>query len=210
MFRALLVAALALVCVASNAEARQRHKSGLHPECFISMPCIAPYASTPDQVRVARGRYVARQVGFGAAIEKPVRRARVSHVDYRHVIRTKPAVKTVPIPAPRIATEIVAHPDNCPRRLFCGCGAAERLKKVWGIIVEKPRELWLAANWYRYPRAQAAPGMIAVRRHHVYVIEADLGGGKVLAYDANSGGGKTRIHIRSLAGYAVVNPRGVT
>jgi hypothetical protein len=42
--------------------------------------------------------------------------------------------------------------------------------------------------------------MVAARRHHVFVIKRVLGGGRVLAYDANSGGHKTRLHVRSLAG----------
>ena len=50
--------------------------------------------------------------------------------------------------------------------------------------------------------------MVAVRSHHVFVLEADLGNGLWQVYDANSGGGATRIHARSLAGYAVVNPHG--
>jgi hypothetical protein len=50
--------------------------------------------------------------------------------------------------------------------------------------------------------------MVAARRHHVFVIKRVLGGGKVLAYDANSGGHKTRLHVRSLAGFVVVDPNG--
>lgn len=97
--------------------------------------------------------------------------------------------------------QIVAHPAGCPARAFCGCGASI---EVFGRSI---RELWLAANWYRFPRAAPAPGMVAVRRHHVFVIREVRGPGLVLAYDANSGGRKTRIHLRSLAGYTVVNPR---
>lgn len=199
-----LLAAMTLVALSSNAEARQRLKSGLHPECFISMPCIAPYASTPDQVRVARGRYIARQVGFGAAIEKPVkqvRKPRIAKADYRDVIPSKP-VQKITQTTTRVATTIVAHPEGCPRRLFCGCGAALR---VFGSPV---RDLWLAANWLRFPRAAPAPGMVAARRGHVFVLEADLGNGMWQVYDANSGRGLTRLHARSLAGYTVVNPRG--
>ncbi len=70
------------------------------------------------------------------------------------------------------------------------------------------RELWLAANWFKFPRAQPAPGMVAVRKHHVFVIREVRAPGLVLAYDANSGGRKTRLHLRRLAGYTVVNPRG--
>jgi hypothetical protein len=102
---------------------------------------------------------------------------------------------------------IVAHPAGCPWRAFCGCGAVERLKAVWGVALKKPRELWLAANWFRFPRSAPAPGMVAVRRHHVFVLEQHLGGDKWLAFDANSGGHRTRIHARSIAGYVIVNPR---
>ena len=98
--------------------------------------------------------------------------------------------------------QIVAHPAGCPARAFCGCGASI---EVFGKNI---RELWLAANWFRFPRAEPAPGMVAVRKHHVFVIREVRGPGEVLAYDANSGGRKTRIHLRSLAGYTVVNPRG--
>lgn len=98
-------------------------------------------------------------------------------------------------------SEIVAHPIGCPARAFCGCGAAVR---VFGRPV---RELWLAANWFRFPRAAPAPGMVAVRRHHVFVLEAHLGGGSWRVFDANSGHHATRIHARSIAGYTIVNPR---
>lgn len=97
---------------------------------------------------------------------------------------------------------IVEHPAGCPRVAFCGCGAAVHLGLGAGA-----RHLWLAANWYKFPRSMPAPGMVAVRRHHVMVLEADLGGGVWKVYDANSGRHMTRIHSRSIAGYAVVNPR---
>lgn len=99
-------------------------------------------------------------------------------------------------------SEIVSHPQGCPSRAFCGCGAAVR---VFGHSV---RELWLAANWFRFPRTAPASGMVAVRRHHVFVLEADLGGGVWQVFDANSGDHLTRVHARSIAGYAIVNPRG--
>ncbi len=97
---------------------------------------------------------------------------------------------------------IVGHPAGCPGRAFCGCGAAVR---VFGSPV---RSLWLAAAWYRFPRAAPAPGHVAVRRHHVMVLEADLGSGVWRVYDANSGGHATRVHARSISGYTIVNPRG--
>ena len=104
---------------------------------------------------------------------------------------------------PRAASRavIVAHPPGCPARAFCGCGAAVR---VFGSPV---RSLWLAAAWLRFPRAAPAPGMVAARRGHVFVLEQHLGGSLWQVYDANSGGRQTRIHARSIAGYQIVNPR---
>ena len=97
--------------------------------------------------------------------------------------------------------EIVSgRPSGCPRS-FCGCGASLR---VFGRIVP---ELNLAANWLRFPRTSPAPGMVAARHGHVFVLEAHVEGDTWMAYDANSGGHATRIHPRSLRGYTVVNPR---
>jgi len=94
----------------------------------------------------------------------------------------------------------VAHPSGCPGRAFCGCGAALR---VFGRPV---RSLWLAAAWFRFPRSAPAPGTVAVRRHHVFVLESHVEGNTWIVYDANSGGHATRIHPRSIAGYTIVNP----
>ena len=105
-------------------------------------------------------------------------------------------------PASYDSGSVVAHPAGCPRSLFCGCGAAVR---VFGT---PRRDLWLAANWLRFPRAVPAAGMVAARRGHVFVIEQVLENGNVIAWDANSGRGQTRIHQVSLRGYQVVNPHG--
>jgi hypothetical protein len=92
------------------------------------------------------------------------------------------------------------RPAGCPHA-FCGCGASLR---VFGRIVP---ELNLASNWLRFPRTSPAPGMVAARRGHVFVLEQQVEGDVWMAYDANSGGRATRIHARSLRGYTVVNPR---
>jgi hypothetical protein len=99
------------------------------------------------------------------------------------------------------SAEIVSHPEGCPRRAFCGCGAAV---EVFG---QPLRELWLAASWFKFPRAAAAPGMVAVRRGHVFVLRSHINGSKWLVFDANSGGHRTRVHSRSISGLAIVNPR---
>jgi hypothetical protein len=50
--------------------------------------------------------------------------------------------------------------------------------RVFGHSV---RDLWLAANWFKFPRAAPGAGMVAVRRHHVFVLEVHLGGDTWLA-----------------------------
>jgi len=98
---------------------------------------------------------------------------------------------------------IVAHPAGCPRTLFCGCGVSVR---VWGHPV---RQYYLAANYRKFPPAQPGSGMVAWRNGHAMYIESYIGGSKRLAlvYDPNSGHHQTRVHVRSLNGYHVVNPR---
>lgn len=96
--------------------------------------------------------------------------------------------------------EIVSHPKGCPKRAFCGCGASV---EIFGRPV---RDLFLARNWFRFPRTSPAPGTVAVRRHHVFVLKSHVQGSVWMVYDANSGGRKTRMHQRSISGWAIVNP----
>ena len=98
--------------------------------------------------------------------------------------------------------EIVAHPAGCPRVAFCGCGSA---LEIFGRPI---RELWLAANWLRFPRTSPHPGAAVVfGRHHVAVIRQVYGDGTVLLYDPNSGRLLTRVHRMSIARGVVVEPR---
>lgn len=103
---------------------------------------------------------------------------------------------------PALSGEILPHPQGCPRIAFCGCGVSV---KIFGRPI---RELFLARNWFKFPRTQAAPGMVAVRKHHVMAIEALDANGNAIVYDPNSGQRKTRVHTRSLAGFIIVNPHG--
>lgn len=141
------------------------------------------------------------------------------HHHRHHVTHVTPCSFFCPTPSPRgvaIANKlnfggpvyhdrlgrVVANPAGCPRTAFCACGAAVR---VFGAPI---RALWTAASWFKFPRSAPVPGSVAVRSHHVFVLEADLGGGVWEVYDANSGGHLTRIHSRSIAGYTIVNPHG--
>lgn len=178
-----LLGALAFIALVGSslfAEAK-----GLHPRCNIDWPCAQSNlqekltGSKREASRIARADRF-RNVEFGSPMYPPETQ--------RSFLQ-------------RGAT-ILPHPSGCPRRAFCGCGAAV---EVFGRPI---RALWLAANWLRYPRTSPAPGMVAARRGHVFVIKQVLGGGNVLAYDANSGGRRTRLHVRSLAGFVVVNPHG--
>jgi hypothetical protein len=137
---------------------------------------ISPTGEPAHEMRRAYGRMV-RQF-------KPARQitAHISHVG--------------------TATQVVSHPEGCPRSQFCGCGVSVR---VFGRPV---RDLWLVQNWYRFPRARPASGNVAIlgSRHVAYILEA-YGDGTATLYDPNSGGGLTRVHRVSLRGWAVVDPR---
>lgn len=159
-------------CLTLAAPAEARR---LAPECNITMPCEGEGAGPGrDQVNpaLATGRMAAR-------VAASAREASAGAV-----------------------ASILPHPAGCPRRLFCGCGAAVR---VFGY---PRRDLWVAANWLRFPRALPAPGMAAARRGHVFVLESHVAGSAWLVTDHNSGGGLSRLHVRSISGYAIVDPRG--
>ncbi len=100
------------------------------------------------------------------------------------------------------SAQILEHPSGCPRRAFCGCGAAV---EVFGRPL---RELWLARAWFKFPRSAPSSGKVAVRRGHVFVLRSHMSGNTWLVFDANSGGRKTRLHARSIAGYTIVSPHG--
>jgi len=94
------------------------------------------------------------------------------------------------------------RPPGCPHR-YCGCATS---LYIFGKI--KP-ELNLALNWARkFPRTSPAPRMVAARSGHVMVLLLHVEGNDWLVYDANSGGGLTREHVRSIRGFKVVNPHG--
>lgn len=96
--------------------------------------------------------------------------------------------------------QVVSHPQGCPKVRFCGCGAAV-------FVFGKPiRNLWPSVSWFKFKRTHPAPKMVAVRRGHVFVLLEPVRGKVWKVYDANSGGHRTRIHKRSIAGYTIVNP----
>lgn len=97
--------------------------------------------------------------------------------------------------------QIIPNPPGCPPVLFCGCGASI---EVFGRSI---RDLWLVDNWFRFPRAAPADGMVVLWPHrHIAVIRHYYGNGRALLYDANSGGGLTRVHVVDISNLVVVNP----
>lgn len=102
----------------------------------------------------------------------------------------------------RRSTVVGGRPAGCPHS-FCGCEASRYL---FGRV---RRDLNLASNWKRkFPKASPAPGMAAVRNHHVFVLISHVDGSNWLVHDGNSGHGLTHEHVRSIKGYTVVDPQG--
>ena len=173
-----LVASVFVVISSSASDARPSRLSINVSECNVTMPCDFSGSQT-------RGGRIASY-------------SREAHGFAQRAISHRTEMSGVNGGGGQV---VGGRPAGCPRT-FCGCGASIR---VFGRIVPG---LNLAANWLRFPRTSPAPGMVAARRGHVFVLEQHVKGDTWMAYDANSGGRATRIHARSLRGYTVVNPRG--
>jgi hypothetical protein len=176
MIKQVLVTSAFIILVSSASEARPSRIIGQASGCNVTMPCDFSYSQ-------------ARQVAFNPYSQRTHRMERRAR---RDIIYSREVAETS-------GQAVGGRPAGCPHS-FCGCGASIR---VFGRIVP---ELNLAANWLRFPRAAPAPGMVAARRGHVFVLEQHVEGDTWMAYDANSGGHATRVHARSLRGYTIVNP----
>lgn len=209
-------AILTSLLVSNSAEARKRYRTvEAHPMCNVTMPCEGVVAHP-------RGEAVVQAMGgFGSS--RKFYKQRVAKADYREGLRQKTRQRApVAAPAPTkvasygapgvslsgtlrhagayVAAQMLPHPAGCPRRAFCGCGAAQEVGK------SSDRSLWLAANWLRFPRTAPASGMAAARRGHVFVLRSHVSGSKWLVVDHNSGGRRSRLHVRDVRGYSIVNP----
>ncbi len=173
-----VVSACLLLVAASAASEARPYRIPQASECNVTMPCDFSYSQTRTR-----------------APRQPLQAYRATQMT---VSDAGSSTATISVSGERV---VGGRPAGCPTS-FCGCGASLR---VFGRVVP---ELNLASNWLRFPRAAPAPGMVAARRGHVFVLEQHLGGEMWMAYDANSGGRATRIHARSLRGYVVVNPHG--
>lgn len=98
-------------------------------------------------------------------------------------------------------TVLGRRPTGCPYE-YCGCEAS---LYVFGKI---RRELNAARNWrIMFPRTAPAPGMAAVRAHHVMILMSHVDGKNWLVHDGNFNH-QTVEHVMSIRGYTVVDPRG--
>jgi hypothetical protein len=190
------LAALAISALTFSAPAEAHNRTN-----FVDAAAIPAYP-TSNYVRVPRGRpHAARQARThrAATVRRHHEARQASHAVRRSPVRySRSAHRQV---AYRGEGVIGGRPSGCPHA-YCGCEAS---RYIFGRIIA---DLNLAANWFRFPRAAPAPGMAAVRRHHVFVILSVNGDGTVMAHDGNSGHGLTREHVVSLRGYTVVNPHG--
>lgn len=177
LYRVLLAASFSIVLATGPSNARPYRPLSSPTECNVTMPCDFGGERQGRTVRASRA------IAPGG-------------LEYRAMAYRNTMASVDDGGRGQI---VGGRPAGCPHS-FCGCGASLR---VFGRIVPG---LNLASNWLRFPRTAPAPGMVAARHGHVFVLEQHIAGDTWMAYDANSGGHATRIHARSLRGYTVVNP----
>ncbi|MBR1230190.1 hypothetical protein JQ600_35435 [Bradyrhizobium sp. AUGA SZCCT0176] len=189
MIRTAFIAVLALVALASNAEARQRHRTYIaHERCNIDWPCEGVTAS-------ARGERIVRSMGgFGSA--QKVYTPRVAKADYRHVIRERPARRAPPVirtvssyGAPSPVAEAVGRPLRyISGRLICAVNVnaalAERGIKGTGSALARSFLSWGRSAGGPVPGAV----IVSARRGggHVAIVSR-VQGGVVYAWNATGG-----------------------
>ena len=100
-----------------------------------------------------------------------------------------------------VVERYLPHPPGCPRTAFCACGAAV---EIFGGNGRDHRKLWSASAWFQFRSAEPAPGRVAVRQHHVFVLKEHIDGYVWMAIDYNSGGHLSRVHPQSIRGYRIV------
>ena len=89
------------------------------------------------------------------------------------------------------------------RKLFCGCGVAAK------VGLDNTSGFWnVAGNFLTLPRASPAPGMVAVTRHHVFVLEHHISGNTWMIYNPNGAYHKTWRQPYNITGWTIVNPNG--
>lgn len=132
-----------------------------------------------------------------------VRPAHGQVADQHNLIRQHPRLSVLPLGASgdfrAPAFVLGGRPQECPRK-YCGCILAIE------FFGRPDPTLFVAQNWMRFPKTRPAPGMVAARKGHVMKLISHVRGKVWTVYDPNSGGGLTRVHDRSIAGFVIVDP----
>jgi hypothetical protein len=213
LFKRLIVPATAILAItaASAAEAKPRHSR--HAQAAVSCdargcsdnPALArsSQASDTQHIRAEKVRRNAdgRQEKIRAARGGVVVCTQQGCSDNTMARAARGGDATPTQTADANGNVVGSRPSGCPRQ-FCGCAAS---LYIFGEI--RP-ELNLASNWTRrFVRTEPSSGMVAARSGHVMVLMSHASGDEWLVHDGNSGGGRTREHVRSIRGYTIVNPR---
>lgn len=173
-----ILASLATLLLIGAAEARPRHPRVAAPVCD-NIDVMRPCAASPSiSAAEARGIATERRAEWGTAVRTSRGESSRAYV---------------------AGTVVGGRPAGCPHR-FCGCGASI---EVWGRIIPFFN---LSSNWGTLPPSAPGFNKVAWRRGHVFVLKEHVSGSTWMVKDYNSGGGKTRYHARSIAGYRIVDP----
>jgi hypothetical protein len=208
--------AVATVAFATSAEARHRHHGSRHQAPAAQTACtfFCPQVQSPAQARQAAVEARRQAVNEARAARQATRQqARESRLSkFRSAHATVSPTEMISAGgsqlvdgggrryASRNATVTGGRPSGCPHA-FCGCQAS---LEVFGKIIPT---LNLAYNWVtHFNRTSPAPGMVAARSGHVFVLRTHVAGDVWEVKDGNSGGHMTRIHERSIRGYVIVDP----
>lgn len=201
MLRTVLAVCALLCAFTTNAEARPMHK-----DCNILWPCVAPSESTPDQVRTARGRYIAREVGFGGPVVRRAVRAPKVHPGaagkpnkMRHKLAV-PHQTSAAATGNSLVAQARAYLGTNPtgwRSLWCG----RFMAMVAPAAAAKVKNPNYAKDWLQLPRTSGRVGDIAVmgRRGggHVGVVSGFDSKGNPIIVSGNAGrskGGSRTVH----------------
>lgn len=123
-------------------------------------------------------------------------------------------IRTAPLQQHYDSTVIGGMPAACERWVatipqirwkFCGCAVADYVG-----LDNSDGFFNLAGHFGVLARAAPANGMVAYNRHHVVALISHVEGRRWLAYDPNSGGRLTRIHVVDIGRYRVVSPHART
>jgi hypothetical protein len=185
MINRIVLAALCVVALSVNAESRPRHRvAAPTPACTDSVmrPCYAtPPADLKEARRIARGQYIADQLGYGGVADNPVPRATRG--------RKARQVQSYGVPSPSFGYSIARPVRYIAGRLVCSINVnsalAERGIRGTGSA--------LAKSFLSWGRASApVPGAVAVSSRrgggHVAIVKEVRPDGTIIVFNPSPRG----------------------